>query len=1011
MKLRRIRNIGQSLRTVFWLGLQLLCLAGIGQVTSFNFKHLTNAEGLSDGDIHAFVQDKYGFMWIGTSYGLNRFDGISVRTWFHDPKDSGSLANNLVQSLFCDSKSNLWIGSLQGVGRYDYSTNRFVQYPSAVPLVIFCMQEDKKGTIWLGTDNGLWTVNEKKKAIEKFTMNDEPGFRNAFQCSVRQIIDHRGEWYMASNRGVKQFNPLTYAFSEMVHDSLNKNSLSGDAIASLSLDSSGHLWAACVAPQSILNRIDLATHAVTLYDHFITAQKKWGTNRLEKVMTDAKGRVWVTTAYSGLSLYDPVKDNFNDYQNDSRFPNSVIANQNINIYQGRDGIIWLGTQGYGVSYFNPEKNFFHVIYPSFDENDFTTDTWCRSACEDTQGNLWLGTGKGLGCFTPDGQMIRKFVNEENKVPVIQRNSIRALLRDRQGDIWIGTAGGLNRFHPGTGKMDFFGKEEGMPPAFFWMLAEDKKGDIWMATTGGLFHYDRSRNRFADLAADSALSRYAHRNIQAIYIDRNNNLWVGVLDAGLCRYNIDDKTMQLLTIKDSLISDTRFSSMAEDKEGVLWIGSENGLVAYDPGSRHSRFFTYDNGLPSNRTNNIMVDSLDRIWIGSSNGLCMLNKERTGFKRFDVNDGLLTNHFNEQSASRTRDGLFIYPSYRGFVIFRPEQYREDSSHVSFYITSFKVVNREITANSQDLAEINLRPSENSFSMELAALDYMNPYGNLYAYRLAPFDKDWIYVDRRGVNYTNVPAGDYLFQYKVMDGKEQEKTIRITIRQVFYKTWWFRAIAILLLAGLLIMLSRYRGRHRERILALQGQAQSLEKEKTLVMYENLKQHLNPHFLFNSLASLSSLIRLDQTMASNFLDKMSRVYRYILKNRDNSTVPLAEELKFVNLYIQLQKTRFEEGLRVNIDIDDEHLQQKIAPVTLQNLVENAIKHNIADPGSPLVIELFVDDDYLIVRNNLQKKKFVETSNKQGLINMTSLYNYLSPLPLQIIEDEQYFTVKIPLL
>jgi len=142
-----------------------------------------------------------------------------------------------------------------------------------------------------------------------------------------------------------------------------------------------------------------------------------------------------------------------------------------------------------------------------------------------------------------------------------------------------------------------------------------------------------------------------------------------------------------------------------------------------------------------------------------------------------------------------------------------------------------------------------------------------------------------------------------------------------------------------------------------------------------------------------------------------MSKVYRYILKNKDNETVPLAEELKFVDLYIELQKTRFEKGLQVNVNIDEEYHQRKIAPVTLQNLVENAIKHNIADPDFPLVIDLFVENDFLVVRNNLQKKNFVETSNKQGLANMESLYRYLGSKPMVITENENYFIVKIPLI
>jgi sensor histidine kinase YesM len=239
--------------------------------------------------------------------------------------------------------------------------------------------------------------------------------------------------------------------------------------------------------------------------------------------------------------------------------------------------------------------------------------------------------------------------------------------------------------------------------------------------------------------------------------------------------------------------------------------------------------------------------------------------------------------------------------------------------------------------------------------------------------PFDQDWIYTSKREVNYTKVPAGDYTFRYKIItdnpDWNVPEKSVRIFISQVFYKTWWFIALLAGLIGAGIISLFRYRLLHRENILVLKNKAQLLEKEKTLVMYENLKQHLNPRFLFNSLTSLSSLIRMDQEMAGDFLEKMSKVYRYILKNRDNETVPLSEELNFVNMFIQLQKTRFGNSLEVKISIDEETMYRKVPPVTLQNLVENAIKHNVADVDSPLVIEIYTEPDYLVVRNNLQQK------------------------------------------
>ena len=164
-----------------------------------NFRHLTNSEGLSDGVVHAFYQDQFGYIWIGTSHGLNRFDGIDIKAFFSKTGDSTSLLNNFVQSLYCDSKQRLWVGTFSGLCRYDYSSNRFIRYASSKPIQINDILEDASGQIWLATDVGLWTVNEKTTSIENFTGNNDQDYQSKFQCLIRQIIaSPDGTWYLAS---------------------------------------------------------------------------------------------------------------------------------------------------------------------------------------------------------------------------------------------------------------------------------------------------------------------------------------------------------------------------------------------------------------------------------------------------------------------------------------------------------------------------------------------------------------------------------------------------------------------------------------------------------------------------------------------------------------------------------------------------------------------------------------------------------------------------------------------
>lgn len=990
-------------------------LSSFEQISFYNFRSLTTNDGLSDGIVRSISQDKYGFTWIGTSYGLDRFDGISIKTYFSKRGDSTSLPDNYVQSLYKDSQGNLWVGTLKGLCRYDYIQNCFIHYPSTNGLNVADMRDDRRGNIWLATTRGLWVMDSKKNIVQKFRGKDS--VEKKLECSINRIvIGDDGQIYMATYCGIKIINPQTSEYREIKFDSSAKFSISSNAVYSIVIDRSGYLWAACAHAKSLLDRIDLKNQAVKHYERFTDPQKKWGNNTVLNLLIDDRGRLWGTASVSGLFLYEEQKDNFLDYRNDPLFANSLLANPNICLFQGRFGTIWMGTSGYGLSYFNPDNNLFYSVLPVFNKKNPVPGIWARAACEDKEGNLWLGTGAGVTKYNREKQSFTDFFNDDESKRVLYTNSVRSLLEDDNGDIWIGTAEGLNRYHPSTGVMDFFNEKQGMSRGFFWMMSKARGDDIWLGSTYGLYHYIRKENRFDDLSKDSLLSKYAHRNVQALFTDSRNRLWIGLLDIGLIVYDLTTKKIMELTIKDSLISDTRFSSFAEDKRGIIWIGSENGLTAYDPSKNCSRFFTGENGLPSNRTNNLMVDFLDRLWIGTSNGLCVMSRDRTRITRFDINDGLPANQFNEQAAFCATDGMFVFPTYKGFVMFRPEQYKENRSSVPLYITSFKTSEKELKTaiNIEDLSAISLRYDQNFFRIELAGLNYMNPWQCTYAYKLEPFDKDWIYTRKKEINYTNVPAGDYTFHYKVitdnLNWNVNEKTLHISVAAIFYQTWWFRSLVLLAIVFGLIGFYRYRISHKERILILQSKAQLLEKEKALVMYESLKQQLNPHFLFNSLTSLSSLIQQDQKVAKQFLDQMSKIYRYILKNRDSEFVPLADDIKLAEVYTKLQQTRFQVGLQVKINVDEENYHQKIAPVTLQNLMENAIKHNIIDEDTPLMIDIFVEDSQLVVRNNLQRKHFVETSNKQGLANMSSLYRYLTGRPITIEEDEKYFTVKIPL-
>jgi two-component system LytT family sensor kinase len=237
--------------------------------------------------------------------------------------------------------------------------------------------------------------------------------------------------------------------------------------------------------------------------------------------------------------------------------------------------------------------------------------------------------------------------------------------------------------------------------------------------------------------------------------------------------------------------------------------------------------------------------------------------------------------------------------------------------------------------------------------------------------------------------------------------EPFLPIRLDSLFLASTW--AIYALVVSGVnAVFFTRYFiGRWKDSLV----QAERLEREKTQLQFDSLKNQLNPHFLFNALASLNSLIAEDQALASRFLQNMSKVYRYVLQNKEKNFVNLQTELDFIQHYVFLAETRFGEALRITFRLSPEALDRAIVPVTLQILMENALKHNIMDADKPLTIDVVSENDYLVVRNKLQKKKTVETSNQVGLENMKSLYRFMTDRPVIVESGSEMFTVKVPLL
>ncbi|HUR30424.1 MAG TPA: two-component regulator propeller domain-containing protein, partial [Saprospiraceae bacterium] len=324
-----------------------------GQEPAFNFLHFTPHDGLSNDAVRGIAEDKYGFIWAGTNHGLNRIDGIHVKTYYHQDDDPKSLGSNFIRSLFSDSRGRIWVGSDPGLCYFDYPSGHFIHYKNA-DFNIQTIIEDGDGVIWMGTGKGLRYADTINDQLIEVNVSDTT-LKNLLSLSCRDLYLGKKNMYIATAQGVIQLELKTKKWQLI---NAENGLLSNEDARAVTEDHDGNLWVATGLTGSVLHRIDLRNNTSESYTYF---QKRMGhniPNMIRKLKVDHEGRLWIGSTYLGVSLYSKSDKNFKSFIHDPVVPNSYSSELCNQIFQDSKGIIWLGTEGSGLNYFNPEKALF-----------------------------------------------------------------------------------------------------------------------------------------------------------------------------------------------------------------------------------------------------------------------------------------------------------------------------------------------------------------------------------------------------------------------------------------------------------------------------------------------------------------------------------------------------------------------------------------------------------------------------------------------------------------------------
>jgi len=990
-------------------------LAADAQQPDIVFHHITEKEGLSYNIINCFLKDSRGILWIGTYNGLNRYDGAHFYNYYSGAAHH-TIGNNTVHKLAEDKNGNIWGGTDNGVFRLDPKTGkaknyRVASYKKGEWQAMFNILCDQQGRIWAGNFR-LYLYNEKKDTFEV-----APSVTGDEQIQIRkngmlESPDGKGIW-LTTRKGLQYYdiNAQRYTSFKNSTDSTLFNNHSTAAICRsnfgyfLYVD---HVSKTIIAFDPVSKKVKFTVHPAALDSMGYAAT----------LFEDNSRMLWLCTWSYELVRIDPQQGNaVTSIVHNKNDVTSIAGDFFWDAMQEADGTLWFGTVG-GISKCNPSRTFYKVHHLPAASHREQIPAIVFMAENSQDQTWWFVTTKNLLVhYNPVAGSSEWFdlgkfkVNSNNKMPeyvyrmIFYRDSI--FLFSYTG-AWIKKTNEKN-FVPLKLNEPYNG----------WTMRDAalyNQRVLYLSSWNKLLKWDllTGRQDSMKMVKDTLLDGKPPV-LQRPSISPGGKVWMlNGYDWLTCTDNDGMKMVKLDYEAEDERGNGYFTDMKVDSRGKVWLAKKgDGVVFYDPQSGKSGHLKQRDGLVMDHVMALSEDSSGKIWLGAYNQFSVYNPLLNSFYNFTL--PLSPNNYAYENLMTTLVNGNIIASIGPDVVefftgkIKPPQVKDKP------LISMLSVNGTDTG-FYDSNVLHLQPHENSLRIKFGMLtdNVVTPYDMLYI--LEGAEQTWTMVSVNfEASYNSLPPGDYTFKVKALakdkSWQTAETVLKVHIATPFYKAWWFLVLVFCILLTVVWATYRLRMSQKERLLLLENKAQLLEKEKTQVMYENLKQHLNPHFLFNSLTSLSSLIRIDQKMAGNFLDKMSKVYRYILKNRDNETVALADEIKFVQLYIDLQKTRFGNGLVINMDIDEEYHHRRIAPVTLQNLVENAIKHNTADPDMPLVIQLYVEGDYFIVKNNLQKKTFVETSNRQGLGNMQSLYRFLSDREMTVTEADGYFVVKVPLI
>lgn len=952
-------------------------------IPKFRFEHLSTAQGLSHNTVIEILQDKQGFLWIGTLNGLDRYDGYRFTAYQPVSGDTTSLCNNVINALYEDPSGNLWIGTLNGLNQYDRSRDQFIQFQknknnenSLIDNRIRCISGDYTGKLWIGTEGGLSCFDPVSEKFTNYTpeISDE---RSLSDYIIHDIFeDSRRQLWIATEGGINRFNRNSQNFTHFPHESQNSVKYGIGASMCINEDKWGNIWVGTWGDG--LQRKELNASSFRRVTQNSGGRERLDSDIITGLLIDSADRMWICTYDNGLYVMPQIPRNpaatgiedLQHYTYDSADDHGIQSNAIWFIYMDRTGVVWIGNESGGLNKCDTKQsNILHYQSNKMVPNSLTNNQ-VTSFFEDKNGLVWIGTRfGGLNCYDPGQESFTSYRYSPDQEKGISSDAILSL-EGNDHYLWIGTDGnGLDRLDLKSGEVWHFLNHEENDSSIsannIWSLCLDSRERLWAGTWGGgLARLNEDGLSFTNYPVDQ--NNIRTNVVTSIAEDTSGTLWLGTYGKGLVYFDPDKEKMLYFQHDDqkpASIGHNNINTIFVDHQGTLWISTMgagiNYLEEFNPETETAVFGKIDkkDGLPDNIIECISEDNEGFFWMGTSHGIARLNPKNSEVRNFSSSDGFGQDVFNHGATLRTGSGLLYFGGTKGFNVFHPANLSYNSYIPSVAITQFQIFNDPVPPKEPEgkleksiliADKINLTHRDNVFSFEFAALDFSCPGKNQYAYKMEGFDHDWrtTGADRRFITYTNLPHGKYTFKVIASNNHGQwNKTgasVDIIIAPPFWKTNWMLAIYILLILGAILLIRvavLIQERNRGRI-----EMERLKAEKTHEI-DQLKLRFFTHISHEFRTPLTLIIgpveRMLKIGAQISQEKRDIYNRMVLQNarrllRLINQLMDARKLDTGSMKLELQEKEFITFARAVFSVFHHHADEKRIDYTFDSEIDS---------------------------------------------------------------------------